>query len=191
MLHSKLRMRFFKKIAQEPQEVLESIQQEEGAETTDTALDSKIKNLSAPETFAISNRNPSLRNAFTAPVVAAIDVLSDKLNTFLHYISLGKYNMKSLINEPSVGATDITSKDFRPLFSFSKNFFEAMNSKFSKDLSREEFQALLSALRKDPSLNNLSATAASSELQNKIQVNNIKSFIISSLDNLNAMAPSK
>lgn len=180
MLNLKLRMKFLKKIAQTVDEVTEAIEK---------PIDSKIENLSAPEEFSISTRNPSLRIAFSDPVVEAIDNLTNKLNKSLYFTSLGKYDMTSLVNEPNMNATDIASRDFKPLFLFSKIFFEVMNAKFTKKLTKDEFIDLLTILRNDSNLNNFSSAAVSPELQNKIQINNIKSFIISNLDNIKSMAP--
>ena len=130
MLNLKLRMSYLKKIAQTVDEAMESIEDTGETTTESTNIESKIKNLSAPETFSMSSRNPSLRIAFTAPIVASVDALANRLNTFLYYTSLGKYDMMSLITQPETGATDIASRDFKPLFYFCKSFFEVLNNDY-------------------------------------------------------------
>jgi hypothetical protein len=189
MLNSKLRMRFLKKIAQLSDSTTET-ETEETTPENETVKD-KLESVNPPESFIISQKNTSLRIAFPAPIVALIDSLSDNLNTFLHYISLGKYNMKTLLTSPSTEATDIASRDFRTLFVFSKKFFEIMNKKYSKPLDKEEYLNLISSLREDSNLNNFSTATIAPEIMSKIQVSNMKSFIIGILDTLKNMSPSQ
>ncbi len=188
-MHIKKRIEFLKKIAQ-----LQAVEPEDPT-TTDTEV--KNEEIGAPSNFDPFSKYPSLRTAFNSSGASEIiSRLCSFLNNCVHYSSNGDLDLNLLASSSfSYSGTNLNqdNKDLKFLVLFSKDLYQNIFNNgiaYKSPLSKQEFLLKVNKLIKSQNLNNLSQTNPKSILYKKTG-GNIKTQILSILNNLLAVAPSK